>query len=127
MDISLNIECVWKRYGYEPAEIAKLIKAAGFDAFLTCMDDKLWRVQIGAFKEKANADKMLEKVQAAGFSGYVTKVGGTVVASTPKKSLDEIALEVIRGNYGNGAEREKRLAADGYDPDEVQARVNELL
>lgn len=57
----------------------QVVKAAGFDAFLTCMDDKLWRVQIGAFAVKANADKMLEKVQAAGFSGYVTKVSGTVV------------------------------------------------
>lgn len=55
------------------------VKAAGFDAFLTCMDDKLWRVQIGAFTVKANADKMLEKVLAAGFSGYVTKVSGKVV------------------------------------------------
>lgn len=55
------------------------VQAAGFDAFLTCMDNKLWRVQIGAFAVKANADKLLEKVQAAGFSGYVTKVSGTLV------------------------------------------------
>lgn len=55
------------------------VKAAGFDAFLTCMDDTLWRVQIGAFAVKANAEKMLEKVVAAGFSGYVTKVSGRVV------------------------------------------------
>lgn len=54
------------------------VKAAGFDAFITCMDDMLWRVQIGAFAVKANADKMLEKVLAAGFSGYVTKVSGKV-------------------------------------------------
>lgn len=57
----------------------QVVKAAGFDAFLTCMDDKLWRVQIGAFAVKANADKMLEKVLAAGFSGYVTKVSGDIV------------------------------------------------
>lgn len=55
------------------------VKAAGFDAFLTCMDDTLWRVQIGAFAVKANADRMLEKVLAAGFSGYVTKVSGKAV------------------------------------------------
>lgn len=104
------------------------VKAAGFDAFLTCMDDKLWRVQIGAFSVKANADKMLQKVQAAGFSGYVTKVSGkTVTTTTPKKSVDEIALEVIRGNWGSGAERKNRLEAAGYDFETVQARVNELM
>lgn len=55
------------------------VKAAGFDAFITCMDDTLWRVQVGAFAVKANADKMLEKVLAAGFTGYVTKVSGKAV------------------------------------------------
>lgn len=104
------------------------VKAAGFDAFLTCMDDKLWRVQIGAFSVKANADKMLQNVQEAGFSGYVTKVSGqTVTTTTPKKSVDEIAREVIRGNWGSGAERKRRLTEAGYDYDTVQARVNQLL
>ena len=36
------------------------------------------------------------------------------------KSLDEIAKEVIRGKWGNGAERKKRLTA-------VQDRVNKLM
>ena len=45
----------------------------------------------------------------------------------PKKSVDEIATEVIRGNFGNGAERRRRLAEAGYDYDTVQARVNEML
>lgn len=105
------------------------VQAAGFDAFLTCMDDTLWRVQIGAFAVKANADKMLQKVQEAGFTGYVTKVAGKPVAVTPpKKSVDEIAREIIRlNNWGNGAERVRRLKEAGYDPDEVQARVNKLL
>lgn len=43
------------------------------------------------------------------------------------KSLDEIAKLVIRGNYGNGEERKKRLIAEGYDYAQVQKRVNELL
>ena len=43
------------------------------------------------------------------------------------KPLDEIAKLVIRGNYGNGEERKRRLTAEGYDYAQVQKRVNELL
>lgn len=44
-----------------------------------------------------------------------------------KKSVDEIAREVIRGKWGNGLERKKRLTAAGHDYTAVQKRVNELL
>ncbi len=44
-----------------------------------------------------------------------------------KKDIDELAAEVIRGMWGNGAERKQRLEAAGYDYDEVQRRVDELL
>lgn len=46
---------------------------------------------------------------------------------SPKKSIDEIAKEVIDGKWGNGADRKKRLTAAGYDYAKVQAKVNELL
>lgn len=45
----------------------------------------------------------------------------------PIKTVDEIAKEVIRGLWGNGAERKIRLESAGYDYLDVQARVNELL
>jgi N-acetylmuramoyl-L-alanine amidase len=35
----------------------------------------LYRVQVGAYTVKANADKMLAKVKAKGFDAFVTKVG----------------------------------------------------
>ena len=41
------------------------------------------------------------------------------------KSTEEMALEVIRGDWGNGAERKRRLEAAGYNYSEIQARVNE--
>lgn len=44
-----------------------------------------------------------------------------------KKSVDEIAREVIQGRWGNGKERADKLAAAGYSYSEIQARVNELL
>lgn len=49
-------------------------------------------------------------------------------ASVPaKKSIDELAREVIRGEWGNGSDRRVRLTQAGYDYDAVQARVNEIL
>ena len=44
-----------------------------------------------------------------------------------KKSVDELAREVIRGEWGNGSERRVRLTQAGYDYDAVQKRVNEIL
>lgn len=43
------------------------------------------------------------------------------------KSIDDIAREVIAGQWGNGTERIQKLTAAGYDADAVQTRVNELL
>lgn len=43
------------------------------------------------------------------------------------KSFDELAAEVIRGDWGNGETRKQRLTAAGYDYTAVQARVNEIL
>ena len=39
----------------------------------------------------------------------------------------QIALEVIEGKWGNGADRRERLTAAGYDYAAVQAMVNKLL
>ena len=45
----------------------------------------------------------------------------------PVKSVDEVAREVIRGEWGNGSDRRQRLEAAGYDYDAVQDRVNAIL
>ena len=55
-------------------------------------------------------------------------VGKTVkITEVRKKSVDEIAKEVIQGRWGNGAERKEKLTAAGYDYATVQKRVNEML
>lgn len=43
-----------------------------------------------------------------------------------KKSVEELAAEVIAGAWGNGTERRDRLTAAGYDYTAVQARVNQI-
>lgn len=55
-------------------------------------------------------------------------VQGTVTTPTPaKKSIDEIAKEVINGKWGNGDARKKALTDAGYDYTAVQTKVNSLL
>lgn len=109
----------------------KKVKAAGFNAFIV-KADRLYKLQIGAYSVKKNAEAALEKLKAAGFSGFVTATGGAGTdaekAEKPaQKSIDEIAREVIRGQWGAGSERKKRLAAAGYDYTAVQQKVNELM
>jgi 2',3'-cyclic-nucleotide 2'-phosphodiesterase (5'-nucleotidase family) len=41
--------------------------------------------------------------------------------------LDEIARQVINGDWGNNPERARRLTEAGYDARAVQARVNQIL
>ena len=48
-------------------------------------------------------------------------------APVPSKSIDELAREVIAGNWGNGQDRKNRLTSAGYDYSAVQAKVNELM
>lgn len=47
--------------------------------------------------------------------------------SSTLKSIDEIAREVIAGKWGNYPKRKELLESAGYNYDEVQKRVNELL
>lgn len=44
-----------------------------------------------------------------------------------KKSIDELADEVIAGKWGNGTDRKTNLEKAGYDYNAVQERVNEIL
>lgn len=115
----------------------------------------LYRVQTGAFRNKAGAEALLQQVKAKGFDIYMVKVNGlykvqvgafaqksnaiamaaklkaagfsTYVVSGGGKSVEEIAREVLQGKWGNGADRKARLKAAGYDYAEVQAKVNTLV
>lgn len=53
-------------------------------------------------------------------------VGIEPVFPPSKKSVDEIAREVLDGKWGNGKARKENLEKAGYNYDEVQARVNEI-
>ena len=48
-------------------------------------------------------------------------------SKTGKKSLEDVAREIISGKWGNNPERKDKLIKAGYVPAEVQALVNKLI
>ena len=104
------------------------VKAAGFDTYMVQVGG-LYKVQVGAYSVKANADTMANKLKAKGFDTYITTQAGNAVQPTtvPKKSIKEVAKEVVLGKWGNGAERKKKLEAAGYNYSDIQKEVNRLL
>lgn len=86
----------------------------------------LYKIQVGAYSKKLNAEAMQKKLKEKGFDAFITTQSGSAATETSKKSIDTIAREALRGDWGNGAERKKKLTAAGYDYAAVQKRVNEL-
>ena len=99
-------------------------------------DDVIYRVrksandaksQIGAYRSLNSAKALADK--SSGYSVYDTngKLKYTPTKQTAKKTVTELAKEVIQDKWGNGEERKNRLTAAGYDYKAVQAEVNRLL
>ena len=66
-------------------------------------------------------------LNASDIIGYCYIPNWSEPTPTPTKSIEEVAKEVINGKWGNGVDRKNRLEASGYNYDEVQNKVNELL
>lgn len=60
--------CKYLGVAFVPAQTQKPAEEPKADA-----EQVLYRVQVGAFAVRANADRMLEKLKAAGFAGFVVK------------------------------------------------------
>lgn len=123
---------IWKKHGHlpyvdytaevkpEPVPEVKPVKKSNEEVAKEVINGK-W----------GNGNERKQKLEAA---GYDYKVVQTIVnqlcSKKPinnKKSIDEIAREVINGKWGNGAARKQKLEAAGYSYQEVQNRVNQLL
>ena len=79
-----------------------------------------------------NGSDRVNRLRAAGYDydAVQSRVNEILSGTNSKpigKSIDEVAREVIRGDWGNGQDRVNRLRAAGYDYNVVQKRVNELL
>ena len=62
-------------------------------------------------------------IKEHGLNGYSKEI----VPSEVKKTVDELAQEVLNGLWGNNQERKDKLTAAGYSYDDVQDRVNKIL
>ena len=90
------------------------------------VDDLARRVIAGEFgngaARKAALGERYAEVQAR--VNEMLGAGGSSGGSSGGADVDALARAVIRGDYGNGAERKRRL---GSLYNAVQARVNEIL
>ncbi len=67
-------------------------------------------------------------VETGAKAGTEEKAESTAkTAGMSQEEIDELAMEVIRGSWGNNGERMEKLAAAGYDAKAVQKRVNEIM
>lgn len=100
-------------------------------------DDVWYLVSLGAYSDPKNAEKMLAKAKAAGFADAYITTKPKNVTTVPKveteqpaekrKTVAELAKEVIDGKWGNGETRKKKLTDAGYDYTAVQNEVNRIL
>lgn len=93
---------------------------------------KMYKVQIGAYTVKENAEKMLAKAKACGFDAFITVEEVEAEAESkpvekPKKTIEQLAMEVVQGKWGIGSERKRKLEQAGYDYQAVQKKVNQMM
>lgn len=67
----------------------------------------------------------IEKIAKGILEAFGISTSGA--SSSGKKTISQIAKEVINGEWGNGDARKKKLEAAGYDYDAVQKEVNKQL
>lgn len=81
--------------------------------------------QKGAFTVLDNAKRCADENK--GYNVF-DEIGKAIYpVQTAKKTVEELAREVINGKWGNGTDRKNRIKKAGYDYYAIQKRVNEIL
>lgn len=86
-----------------------------------------WGVIESDFNSNWNFWSQCPYIEVDAKSEKDTSVKPTPQPQPSKKTVDQVAREVIDGKWGNGEDRKKKLTAAGYDYRVVQNRVNEML
>ena len=81
----------------------------------------------GNFSTKKKVGERTLSINGRYIRGFVTPKYSAMATSSKKKTIQQLAQEVINGEWGSGSERKRRLEAAGYDYAAVQNKVNEIL
>ncbi|MGH2116910.1 hypothetical protein [Aerococcus sp. L_32] len=112
------------------SEVNKRLNGTQTPTTTTNLDEVARQVINGRF---GNGEERKQKLRSAGFDPVKVQdrvnalLGKSNTAKPNLKSIDEIAREVLNGKWGNGQERKDRLARAGYDYQQVQTKVNEIV
>lgn len=104
-------------WGKTTDEIKKKLEAEGYKNY-----DEI-KAKVDAL-EKAAADAKAQAAKAAAAKLAAEKAAAAKAAAN---KVETLAQEVIQGKWGNGQERYDKLTAAGYNYDEVQGLVNQML
>lgn len=100
-------EYLYSRHDEIAAEVNKRLNASAGETVQTpstSTEDVLYRVQVGAYSKKENADAQLKKVKAAGFDAFITKVG----------DLYKVQVGAYK-EKGNAEKQMAKVKAAGFD------------
>lgn len=92
-------EYLYSRHSDIAAKVNALLGDSAGETAQTPTTQTLYRVQVGAFSKKENADNQLKKVKAAGFDAFIAQVGNLYkvqVGAFSKKSNAESQLAKVK-------------------------------
>ena len=96
-------EYLYSRHSDIAAKVNALLDDSARETAQTPTTQTLYRVQVGAYSKKANADAMLEKIKKAGFDTYMVQVNGLykvqVGAYAQKANADHMMAKLKTAGY----------------------------
>ena len=96
-------EYLYSRHSDIAAKVNALLDDSARETAQTPTTQTLYRVQVGAYSKKANADAMLEKIKKAGFDTYMVQVNGLykvqVGAYAQKANADNMMTKLKTAGY----------------------------
>ena len=96
-------EYLYSRHSDIAAKVNALLDDSARETAQTPITQTLYRVQVGAYSKKANADAMLEKIKKAGFDTYMVQVNGLykvqVGAYAQKANADNMMAKLKTAGY----------------------------
>lgn len=133
-----SIDRVTKHQDYNGKSCPKRTLSLGWQRFLDMIQDELdkqtapavlYRVQVGAYRDKQNAENMLARLKTAGFDGTIVTdekepaeeaEPEKTEETKPAKDLAAVAKKVRDGAYGNGSARKRKLISEGFTEEEIK-------